>query len=163
MKKLIYLLLFFFPISACQNKEGAKLPNEVRWVTQSSEYSSVCEQIYNSASLVLQNQFEGVDRPVIVMDLDETVLNNVQYQVELFEKSETYNPTSWNAWVNKELATAVPGAKSFSNLAKVFTLSPPRGKNPVKVVDNVGLNASFPGKYTNNAHITIIKSDPTRL
>ena len=61
----------------------------------------------------MQNQFEGVDRPVIVMDLDETVLNNVQYQVELFEKSETYNPTSWNAWVNKELATAVPGAKSF--------------------------------------------------
>ena len=113
MKKLIYILLFILPISACQNKEGAKLPNDVRWVTQSSEYSSVCEQIYNSASLVLQNQFEGVDRPVIVMDLDETVLNNVQYQVELFEKSETYNPTSWNAWVNKELATAVPGAKSF--------------------------------------------------
>ena len=113
MKKLIYILLFILPISACQNKEGAKLPNEVRWVTQSSEYSSVCEQIYNSASSVLQNQFEGVDRPVIVMDLDETVLNNVQYQVELFEKSETYNPTSWNAWVNKELATAVPGAKSF--------------------------------------------------
>ena len=113
MKKLIYILLFILPISACQNKEGVKLPNEVRWVTQSSEYSSVCEQIYNSASLVLQNQFEGVDRPVIVMDLDETVLNNVQYQVELFEKSETYNPTSWNAWVNKELATAVPGAKSF--------------------------------------------------
>ena len=113
MKKLIYILLFILPISACQNKEGAKLPNEVRWVTQSSEYSSVCEQIYNSASLVLQNQFEGVDRPVIVMDLDETVLNNVQYQVELFEKSETYNPTSWNAWVNKELATAVPGARSF--------------------------------------------------
>ena len=113
MKKLIYILLFILPISACQNKEDAKLPNDVRWVTQSSEYSSVCEQIYNSASSVLQNQFEGVDRPVIVMDLDETVLNNVQYQVELFEKSETYNPTSWNAWVNKELATAVPGAKSF--------------------------------------------------
>ena len=113
MKKLIYILLFILPISACQNKEGVKLPNEVRWVTQSTEYSSVCEQIYNSASSVLQNQFEGLDRPIIVMDLDETVLNNVQYQVELFEKSETYNPTSWNAWVNKELATAVPGAKSF--------------------------------------------------
>ena len=46
------------------------------------------------------------------MDLDETVLNNVQYQVELFEKSETYNQLV-GAWVNKELATAVPGAKSF--------------------------------------------------
>ena len=113
MKQLFYILLFLLPISACQNKGGVKLSNDVRWVTQSSEYTSLCEQIYSSARLVLHDQFEGVDLPIIVMDLDETVLNNVQYQVELFEASETYNPTSWNAWVNKELATAVPGAKSF--------------------------------------------------
>lgn len=113
MKQLFYILLFVLPISACQNEGDIKLFNDVRWVTQSSEYTSLCEQIYRSAGSVLQNQFEGVNLPVIVMDLDETVLNNAQYQVELFEKSETYNPTSWNAWVNKELATAVPGAKSF--------------------------------------------------
>ena len=90
MKQLFYILLFILPISACQNKEGIKLPNDVRWVTQSSEYSSVCEQIYNSAKLILHDQFEGVDRPVIVMDLDETVLNNVHYQVDLFETSEMF-------------------------------------------------------------------------
>lgn len=108
--KIIFTILLF---SACQNIEDAKLPNEVRWVSQSFEYTSLCEQIYSSAASIMQNQFEGVDRPLIVMDLDETVLNNAQYQVELFEKSETYNPTSWNAWVYKELATAVPGAKPF--------------------------------------------------
>ena len=113
MKQLFYIVLFLLLISACQNKGGVKPPNDVRWVTQSNEYSSLCEQIYNSAKFVLQDQFEGIDRPVIVMDLDETVLNNVQYQVELFETSEKYNPLSWNVWVNKELATAVPGAKSF--------------------------------------------------
>ena len=113
MKQLFYILLFLLPISACQNKGDIKLPNDVRWVTQSGEYTSLCEQVYSSAGLVLLSQFEGVDRPVIVMDLDETVLNNAQYQVELFEKSETYNSTSWNTWVNKELATAVPGVKSF--------------------------------------------------
>ena len=113
MKQYFYILLFILPISACENISDIKLPNDVRWVTQSSEYTSLCEQIYSSAGSVLQNQFEGVDRPVIVMDLDETVLNNVQYQVELFEKSETYNPTSWNVWVDKELASTVPGAKSF--------------------------------------------------
>ena len=113
MKQLFYILLFILPISACQNEGDIKLPSDVRWVTQSSEYTSLCEQIYNSARFVLKDQFEGVDRPLIIMDLDETVLNNVQYQVELFEKSETYNPNSWNAWVNKELATAVPGVKSF--------------------------------------------------
>ena len=113
MKQLFYMLLFVLHILACKNDGNIKLPNDVKWVTQSSEYTSLCEQIYSSAGSVLQNQFEGVDRPVIVMDLDETVLNNVQYQVELFEKSETYNPTSWNVWVDKELASTVPGAKSF--------------------------------------------------
>ena len=113
MKFFLTIIYTILLLSACQNKEDAKLPNEVRWVSQSSEYTYLCEQIYSSAASVLQNQLEGIDRPVIVMDLDETVLNNAQYQVELFEKSETYNPTSWNAWVNKELASAVPGAKPF--------------------------------------------------
>ena len=113
MKFFLNIIYTILLLSACQNKEDAKLPNEVRWVSQSSEYTYLCEQIYSSAASVLQNQLEGIDRPVIVMDLDETVLNNAQYQVELFEKSETYNPTSWNAWVNKELASAVPGAKPF--------------------------------------------------
>ena len=113
MKFFLNIIFTILLLSACQNKEDAKLPNEVRWVSQSSEYTYLCEQIYSSAASVLQNQLEGIDRPVIVMDLDETVLNNAQYQVELFEKSETYNPTSWNAWVNKELASAIPGAKPF--------------------------------------------------
>ena len=113
MKFFLNIIFTILLLSACQNKEDAKLPNEVRWVSQSIEYTYLCEQIYSSAASVLQNQLEGIDRPVIVMDLDETVLNNAQYQVELFEKSETYNPTSWNAWVNKELASAVPGAKPF--------------------------------------------------
>ena len=113
MKFFLNVIYTILLLSACQNKEDAELPNEVRWVSQSSEYTSLCEQIYSSAASVLQNQLEGIDRPVIVMDLDETELNNAQYQVELFEKSETYNPTRWNAWVNKELASAVPGAKPF--------------------------------------------------
>ena len=113
MKQLFHILLFIITISACQNEGDIKLPNDVRWVAQSSEYTSLCEQIYSSARLVLQDQFEGLDRPVVVMDLDETVLNNAQYQVELFENYETYNSTSWNSWVNKEQATAIPGVNTF--------------------------------------------------
>ena len=53
MKQLFYILLFILPISACQNEGDIKLPNDVRWVTQSSEYTSLCEQIYGSAGSVL--------------------------------------------------------------------------------------------------------------
>ena len=67
MKQLFYILLFILPISACQNEGDIKLPNDVRWVTQSSEYTSLCEQIYSSAGSVLQKQFEGVNRPLICL------------------------------------------------------------------------------------------------
>tara|TARA_Y100000768_G_scaffold299150_1_gene232874 strand:- start:49 stop:945 length:897 start_codon:yes stop_codon:yes gene_type:complete len=54
----------------------------------------------------------------IVMDLDETVLNNSQYQVQLFRKNESFNQTSWSEWVNMEKATLLPGAKEFIDFAR---------------------------------------------
>ena len=56
----------------------------------------------------------------IIVDLDETILDNSQYQVMLYDKNEKYNPSSWSEWVNKEEAELVPGAKEF--LDKVRSL-----------------------------------------
>ena len=39
------------------------------------------------------------------MDLDETVLNNSQYQVEISRKGETFNMKSWAKWVNRSEAS----------------------------------------------------------
>ena len=47
------------------------------------------------------------------MDLDETVLDNSDYQVELYNKNEQYNPDSWDEWVVKEDAKLVPGAYDY--------------------------------------------------
>ena len=72
----------------------------------------MCEQIYFNAwesIKVVKNSKEAV----IIMDLDETVLDNSKYQIELFKKSEKYNPESWNKWVEKEEADLVPGAKNL--------------------------------------------------
>ena len=49
----------------------------------------------------------------VVMDLDETVLDNSDYQVELYNKNEKYNPDSWDEWVVKEDAKLVPGAYDY--------------------------------------------------
>ena len=42
-----------------------------------------------------------INEPVIVMDLDETVLDNSKYQIELFNKSTSYEPKTWNKWVKE--------------------------------------------------------------
>ncbi|MDB3868687.1 hypothetical protein N9263_01340 [Candidatus Marinimicrobia bacterium] len=118
MNKLILFILFIF-IQGCgssenSNAENFKLPNDVRWVVKSSEYKILSNQVYENAWANLSNIFGLADsKSCIVMDLDETVLDNSKYQIDLVQKGESYNPESWSEWVNLEMAELVPGAKDF--------------------------------------------------
>lgn len=106
-----FYLIFIFSFSFCQ--ENTQYPNDVKWVTESKEYKILCEQIYFNAWKSIKKEVKKSKEAVIIMDLDETVLDNSKYQIELFKKSEKYNPKSWNKWVEKEEADLVPGAKKF--------------------------------------------------
>ena len=119
----IYIIYISFLCFALSNV--VKLPNDIRWVTNSSEYKVLCEQIYHTAwnniSKLIHNKkiSWGINTQqewVIVMDLDETVLDNSQYQVELFENNETFNMNSWAQWVNREEAKLVPCVKQYIDL-----------------------------------------------
>ena len=109
LQKMIYILLLCFLFS--ENK----LPNDVRWVIHSNEYKSLCHQIYNHATFQLDqyNDMKENKKLAVIMDLDETVLDNSQYQIDIFEKNESYKPETWAKWVLKEEAKLVPGAKEF--------------------------------------------------
>ena len=113
--------IIFFLISFYTTFIFAKLPNDVRWVRESKEYVALCNQVYanaidklkdtispNNYSLNIINNNYAVE-----MDLDETVLDNSDYQVELYNKNEKYNPDSWDEWVIKEDAKLVPGAYDY--------------------------------------------------
>ena len=88
-----------------------KLSNDVRWVVNSKEYEALCHQVYNQAKKDLTNIW--IRGKAVVMDLDETVLDNSQYQIELHEKNETFNMQSWAAWVEREEAKLVPGVYDY--------------------------------------------------
>ena len=49
----------------------------------------------------------------IIVDLDETILDNSEYQVMLNKEGKKFNQKSWSNWVKKEEAKLVPGAKKF--------------------------------------------------
>jgi len=108
-----YLILFFINFSFVISQDIKELPNDVKWVTKSEEYQTLCNQIYFNAWHSIKSIVNNYKDPIIIMDLDETVLDNSKYQIELFIKSEKYNPISWNEWVEKENADLVPGAKDF--------------------------------------------------
>tara|TARA_B110000263_G_scaffold101462_1_gene88762 strand:+ start:107 stop:832 length:726 start_codon:yes stop_codon:yes gene_type:complete len=126
-----------------EEQEEIKLPNDIRWITNSPEYKILCEQTYKNAwdnlSVILN---EENSKSAIIMDLDETVLDNSKYQIGLVEKNESYNPESWSVWINLKEAELVPGAKQFidsvrTTNTRIIFLSNRMAKNESPTIENM--------------------------
>ncbi len=108
--------------------------NSVLWVQSSVEYAAIAEQSYRLAARVLEEalvdsswtasleQMTAGDfrhlPPAVVLDVDETVLDNSAYQARLILDRDTYSGPTWNAWAREAAATAVPGALDFTRHAE---------------------------------------------
>ena len=104
-----------------------KLPNGVRWVRESNEYANLCRQTFRMAQDTVRDQIKNSSgqKIAVVMDLDETVLDNSLYQVERHRLGLGFTQDSWSAWVKREEAGLVPGAKSFIDFLR---------KQPVRLI-----------------------------
>lgn len=89
------------------------------WYQKSDEVKALYLQGYNVATNRLKELLQKpTDKPYsIVLDLDETVLDNSPYQVQNVKDGTAFNPKNWDAWVKKASAKAVPGAKEFLQYA----------------------------------------------
>lgn len=101
------------------------------WMQRSAERSALCQQAFAQATLQLskamndgtwtaateqQGNFSQLP-PAVIVDVDETVLDNSPYQAQLILKNQEYGPASWDAWVNLREAKPVPGAYEFLKAA----------------------------------------------
>ncbi|MEZ4449398.1 MAG: HAD family acid phosphatase [Nannocystaceae bacterium] len=55
--------------------------------------------------------------PAVILDIDETVLDNSPYQAWLTREGKTFELPTWAAWVAAAKAEAVPGALAFTQAA----------------------------------------------
>ncbi len=55
--------------------------------------------------------------PAVILDVDETVLDNSPYQAWLALVGGHFEPKSWTAWVEARQARAIPGALEFTKYA----------------------------------------------
>jgi 5'-nucleotidase (lipoprotein e(P4) family) len=51
----------------------------------------------------------------VVLDVDETILDNSEYERRLRDEEREYDSESWDAWVREEAAVLLPGAKQFTD------------------------------------------------
>lgn len=90
-------------------------PDSIRWVRDSAEYRALALQVYRAATEHVERAATGRAGGswAVVLDADETVLSNLQYQLERARAGLPYTPESWTAWVRQRAATPVPGAAAF--------------------------------------------------
>ena len=91
------------------------LPDSLRWVRDSAEYRALVMQTYRVASASIATAASG-HKPnswAVVLDADETIISNLQYQIERAQAQLPYSAESWRAWVARREATPLPGAADF--------------------------------------------------
>jgi 5'-nucleotidase (lipoprotein e(P4) family) len=97
-------------------QEGAVL-----WTQSSGEVKALAYQAFTLARMLLDRDLRlnrrNRMRRAIVVDVDETVLDNSRYQATLIKNHQLYDAQSWAAWVNRAEAAAIPGAVEFLRYA----------------------------------------------
>ena len=101
---------------------AATMPDSIRWVRDAAEYRAATHQTYRMATAFVEAAAAGrtAGSWAVVLDADETVINNVTYQLERAQQGLGYSSESWTAWVRRREATPIPGAAAF--LARVRAL-----------------------------------------
>jgi 5'-nucleotidase (lipoprotein e(P4) family) len=111
---LLVLLLTFDVVAAAQAPPAATRGLEIKWVRDSAEYALIVRQIYRLAADAVDRARAGATGPwAVVLDIDETTLDNSIYQVERSVYGLPYDNDAWTAWVLRKEAPAVPGVKTF--------------------------------------------------
>jgi len=90
----------------------------VLWTQSSAEYRALAYQSFSLAKLRLDQALakrHTTKLPAVIVDADETVLDNSRFQAELILRGVGYTSQAWQAWCERAEAGAVPGAVEFLN------------------------------------------------
>ena len=136
MKYSLSLLSFIFLFASCQtHKAVTDYSNNTLystlWIQTSAEYEALTYQAYNTSARLLPVALEDSSwtasleqgdafadlPPAIILDVDETVLDNAFYEARGIIDQIGFDPETWNAWVREMEAEALKGAAELTSQA----------------------------------------------
>jgi len=145
----------------------------VLYMQKSAEYRALAYQAFNLARLRLDSDLDKKNlkrlpkeerkRPrSIVVDIDETVLDNSPSQANAIRTGRPFNTTDWYAWGEMRKAKAIPGAVDFLNYAvakgvKVFYISNRDEVQKQATIDNL-VKAGFNDVSAANVLLRVTES-----
>ncbi len=180
MNRLLTACLLL-PLAACRSAAPLVAPtpgappahdnlNAVVWTQTAAEFAATTRTLYTLAAARIADALAdtawtadpfqqqkggyGTLPPAIVMDVDETVLDNSPYQARLVLAGAPYADSTWRAWVEERRARAIPGAAAFVRQARaegvqvVFVTNRDAASEKATVdnLERVGIGATAPGE-----------------
>ena len=133
---------------------------------KSAEYRALSYQTFNLAALMLDKDLSDkrVDKHrVVIVDIDETVLDNSPYQGKTILENTAY-PKFWHQWCSRAKAVPVPGAVKFLTYAKangvgVYYVTNRDESLRVPTLRNL-VSAGFP--YADDAHLIMKTTESSK-
>jgi 5'-nucleotidase (lipoprotein e(P4) family) len=129
--------------------------NAVIWTQRAVEHDLIYVQTYRDAQAQLlaalkDKQWDALakdDRvaplaglkPAVVLDIDETVLDNSPYQARLIKNGGEFNEADWAAWCKEQKARALPGVVEFTQFAAQHGIAVIYVSNRAKDLDEATL------------------------
>jgi acid phosphatase len=108
---------------AVENPQEAELYANL-YMQTSAEYRACCLQTYGWMTERLRTKLAAIHNdgppPAVIMDLDETVLDNSGFESFLDRESLSYTNARWDRWESQypDETRLVPGAKTFIESAE---------------------------------------------
>jgi 5'-nucleotidase (lipoprotein e(P4) family) len=133
---------------------------------RSAERNALCLQAYNVAKYRLDEILKENPEPsklAIVLDLDETVLDNSPYEAKCILENINY-PQGWDEWINAANAISIPGALDFLKYTKdqgvnIFYISNRREKFRQATLQNLKALGISPAS---DGHLLLRKDESTK-
>mgnify|MGYP003645689186 FL=1 len=167
-----FTLISALVLVACQNspknpsgesRSSDALIMSTLWLQKSQEARWLLEQNYEQAKgklMVNRLIYAYGPKQSVVLDLDETVLDNSPYEARVVKNGGAFSKDSWSAWVGEAQADLIPGAKSFLHFAdsmgvEVFYISNRSIENLGATIANLEAH-SLPN--ADSAHV-LLKTD----
>lgn len=103
---------------AAQAVQSPRLPLSLLWFRHSAEYRALARQTYAMAAAHLEDTVPVLGGVAwgVILDADETILDNSEYERRRAALDSTFTVASWAKWTHEEAARAVPGAVAFTRL-----------------------------------------------
>ena len=173
MRKISLILVIPVLFCSCSNRlhtKTSKSDNQdhlllsVLWFQRSAEMQAMFYQSYNFAKKSLLEKLKNCDKrkpKAIVMDIDETVLDNSPVEALQIINNLPFSDSLWFSWIRKASAEALPGVVDFTRFSdslgvEIFYVSNRKDKEEYLPTLNNLIEKDLP--FADSLHI-MLRSD----